>query len=48
MKFELEAYHRGITIEELIKELKRIALKLNKAVLNRSDNDQRGKYGTTT
>lgn len=48
MKFELEEYHRGITDEELIVELKRIALKLNKTALNRTDNDEQGKYGTTT
>lgn len=48
MKFELEEYHRGITNEELVAELKRIALKLNKVVLKRSDNDEHGKYGTTT
>ncbi len=48
MKFELEEYHRGITNEELVAELKRIALKLNKVALKRSDNDEQGKYGTTT
>lgn len=48
MKFELEEYHRGITNEELIAELKQIALKLNKTALNRTDNDEHGKYGTTT
>lgn len=48
MKFELEEYHRGITNEELIADLKRIALKLNKTALNRTDNDEHGKYGTTT
>lgn len=48
MKFELEEYHRGITDDELITELKRVALKLNKTALNRVDNDDHGKYGTTT
>lgn len=48
MKFELEEYHRGITNQELIADLKRIALKLNKTALNRTDNDEHGKYGTTT
>jgi 5-methylcytosine-specific restriction endonuclease McrA len=48
MKFELEEYHRGITDDELITELKRVALKLNKTALNRADNDDHGKYGTTT
>ena len=48
MKFELEEYHRGITDDELITELKYVALKLNKTALNRADNDDHGKYGTTT
>jgi hypothetical protein len=48
VKFELEEYHRGVTDEELIAELKRIALKLNKAAVARTDNDKHGKYGTTT
>lgn len=48
MKFELEEYHRGITDEELVADLKRIALELNKKALNRTDNDEKGKYGTTT
>ncbi len=48
MKFELEEYHRGITNEELIADLKRIALKLNKTALHRTDYDEHGKYGTTT
>ncbi len=43
MKFELEEYHRGITNEELIAELKRVAFKLNKVALNRTDNDEHGK-----
>lgn len=44
----MEEYHRGITNEQLIAELKRIALKLNKTSLNRTNNDEHGKYGTTT
>ena len=48
MKFELEEYHRGITDEELLTELKRVALELNKTAVNREENDERGKYGTTT
>lgn len=48
MKFELEEYHRGITNEELIADLKRIALTLNKKALNRTEYDEHGKYGTTT
>jgi len=48
MKFELEEYHRGVTDEELITELQRVALELNKHALTRVENDERGKYGTTT
>jgi hypothetical protein len=48
MKFELEEYHRGIKDEELIADLKRIAFELKKTAISRADNDERGKYGTTT
>jgi hypothetical protein len=48
MKFELDEYHRGISDDELIAELKRVASLLNKTALNRTDNDDHGKYGTTT
>jgi hypothetical protein len=48
MKFELEDYHRGVTNEELLAELKRVASTLNKFALSRADNDEHGKYGTTT
>ncbi|HPX89864.1 MAG TPA: hypothetical protein PL133_11400 [Methylophilaceae bacterium] len=48
MKFELDDYHRNITDEELIADIKRIALELNKAGISRADNDERGKFGTTT
>lgn len=30
MKFELEEYHRGITDDQLLADLKRVALELNK------------------
>lgn len=48
MKFELEDYHRGITDEELVADLKRIAFELNKKAISRADNDERGKYNTST
>ena len=47
-KFELEEYHRGITDEELIVDLKRVAQELNKKAVSRTDYDEKGKYGTTT
>lgn len=48
MKFELEEYHRGVTDEELLSELRRIATKLDKNAVTRIENDEHGKYGTTT
>ena len=48
MKFELEEYHRGITDEELIAELKRISAMLNKVSLTRDDNNEHGRYSTST
>lgn len=48
MKFELDEYHRGVTDKELLDELQRVALSLQKNSLSRQDNDAYGKYGTTT
>jgi 5-methylcytosine-specific restriction endonuclease McrA len=48
MKFELVEYHRNINDDELIADLKRIALELKKTAISRADNDESGKYGTTT
>ena len=48
MKFELEEYHRGVKDEELVVELQRISIQLKKNALSRADNDEHGKYGTTT
>ncbi len=48
MKFELEEYHRGITDDELIADLKRVASEFNKNSLTRDDYDEKGKYGKTT
>jgi len=48
MKFELEEYHRGITDEELLADLKRVALALNKPTVTRLDYDERGKYSPAT
>lgn len=33
MKFELEEYHRGITDDELLADLKRVALEFNRTLL---------------
>ncbi len=48
MKFELEQYHRGVTDEELLAELLRVASERKKTAISRADNDEHGKYGTTT
>jgi len=48
MKFELEEYHRGVSDEELLDELKNVASQLNKTAVSRADNDTLGKFGTTT
>lgn len=48
MKFELEAYHRGITDAELTADLQRVATTLGKTAVSRADYDEHGKYGTTT
>ncbi len=48
MKFELDEYHRGITNEQLIADLQRIAVKLGKNRLSSAENNEHGKYGTTT
>ena len=48
MKFELEDYHRGITDEELIADLKRVALMLNKSSVTRDKQDKKGKFHSAT
>ena len=48
MKFELDQYHRDITDTELLADLQRVASELNKTAITRADNDECGKYGTTT
>ena len=48
MKFELEDYHRGVTDNELVADLRRIASELNKTTVTQVENKEHGKYGTTT
>jgi 5-methylcytosine-specific restriction endonuclease McrA len=48
MKFELEEYHRGITDEELIADLKRVANELNKKSVSFLRYNERGKYHSST
>lgn len=48
MKFELEEYHRGVTDDELISDLKRVAAELNKTSVTLDNYKDRGKYDRTT
>jgi hypothetical protein len=48
MKFELDDYHRGVTDEELIADLKRVALEIDKKSVTRDVSDEKGKYHSTT
>ena len=48
MKFELNEYHRNVTDEELIDDVKRVASIYNKPTLTRDEYRVYGKYGLTT
>ena len=48
MKFELEEFHRDVSDEELISDLKRVALELDKTAISITDYKKLGKYGKTT
>lgn len=47
-KFELEEYHRNIPDKELIADLKRVASELNQKFVTRAQQDERGKFNSTT
>ena len=48
MKFELEEYHRGVTEAELLADLKRVASQLGKTAVTRNEQDESGKFHSTT
>jgi 5-methylcytosine-specific restriction endonuclease McrA len=48
MKFELEEYHRNISDEELVADLRRIAYELNKNSVTQDEYNEKGKYVATT
>ena len=48
MKFELNEYHRNVSDEELIADVKRVAEKLGKNTLTCSEYAPSGKYGIAT
>ena len=48
MKFELKEYHHGITNEELIADLQRVAKELKKDSVTHFEIEEKGKYSTNT
>ena len=48
MKFELNEYHRNVSDEELIADVKRVAVKLGKKTLNANEYALHGKYSKGT
>jgi 5-methylcytosine-specific restriction endonuclease McrA len=48
MKFELEDYHRNITNDELIVDLKKVATELGRDSITRDQYDEHGKYSRST
>lgn len=48
MKFELKVYHRNISDDALIKNIKRVAKKLDKNTLTTSEYRQQGKFSPKT
>ena len=48
MEFKLNEYHRDVTDEELLEDLKRVAEIIGTGRLSRSDYQKHGKFGATT
>lgn len=48
MKFELDEYHRGVNDSELIADLKETASKLKKKSVTRDEQDEKGRFHSTT
>ena len=48
MKFELEEYHRNITDDELVADLKRVATELNKNSISHDQYEEQGKFSRRT
>ena len=48
MKFELNEYHRNISDEELLQDVKNVALKLNKQSITTAEYDEVGTFNHTT
>jgi Homing endonuclease associated repeat/HNH endonuclease len=48
MKFELKPFHRNTCDEDLLKDLKRVSLELDKAAITKDEYNERGNYHSTT
>jgi 5-methylcytosine-specific restriction endonuclease McrA len=48
VKFELNEYHRNLTVDELVKDIRKVAAKLNKDSLSQMEYDKYGKYHPCT
>ncbi len=48
MKFELTPYHRNIPIDQLLVDLKRVTIKLDKNTVTRAEYDEHGSYNSGT
>lgn len=48
MKFELDEYHRNITNEELIEDIKKVSASLSKNSITTDEYDKYGKYNRAT
>src|SRR3989338_3892367 len=48
MKFELNPYHRNISSEELLSDVRQVAVQLKKNTVSHSEYTQYGKYHPTT
>ena len=44
MEFKLNEYHRDLTTEELIDDLRRVSHMLNKSYISRNEYESNGKY----
>jgi len=48
MKFQLEPYHRNVTKEEVLEDIRRVAAELQKATLTKDDYKAHGKFSPST
>jgi hypothetical protein len=48
MEFQLEPFHRNISDDELLKDLKRVAKELGKEMVTKAEYDKKGKFSSDT